>query len=1747
MFSRHLRELYLMQPQYGQGAAPSHHPPPFAPPEVSGNGGSVTSSLRQWRKKDYVEKKSPEESSPPANENPSHIARVAPHTYYPRPPDDQCNYQHHYGDYSLSYKPTGPVKYSEIVESQQTQTIEHITPVIQKHKEKEYVELCSGPSQAHHVPMKQSAYPEPPLSHQYIPKDSQIHPFLQKPSQMPQYMQKEPYQQFLSKYNMQNQYSQPYPSEPNNFLAHLNKINPRMAQSIINDTHLRESQIPMYHNLDHNRPYPQSQRMYHPSSMPPNPAHSQRNLPPSYNYPQSYNYNVKPNIPPVDPYSRPYQHNVPKYLPEQPLPNISPQHLYNESMHMNYGPYPSSKLSPNYSQLEYAQHYQHRRQLPHEYYTHPPFKDSFAQNPQLSPEDLGAEPGSRKPSLKQYLESWVEENISGNLPEMIANNTIADMEQLKTALQAKSGDAQDQPLYVLDTTEITNDSLPQFLHLQQFEKLPENIRGYYTSTASVPHEARQVIVENKGAESYTNPCSLLAKPLVESCNLVDKSLENKVVEIHIVEDSEAADLSGGIMVNAPKQGESVIKMCASVQEDDSNHSSGDSYKSMPDIEQEGEVSPRLAESPAEQPVDLAISTVEDDVTSPVNLTQEVQGENATADVSSLDKFLEEIVGGSAKDDVETPVNCLNEVAEKMQEEVIPELTAAEASPVSMCATEDVEEEARQVDEAIPHEEASVTEEPAAIEQTEEGLENEISLSAALTTDKVDEIETLPATALLAEERASESVEEPEASEMVDEMETPPAPTLVEKGDETDIPSITALPVEVESEPASREESDIAESRSTRDKTPPLAVDEPTPVLNVDRKRWRMHKIESGRRSKREAVEKRERRLKRYKTQIRAETIRGVEKRCKRDKIDIPLERAVAEISVEETVQSENNDSSRGDNVAILSEEASLGDLTEIPPNTVEETEGKIEKNDRSWKRKSTDEEATALPEIPPNAEEEADKNEATAQNERISKEDPPEIPLNVVEETVLDVERKWEMDKTETPPSAECTIEEPTAPAAAGTIEEPTASAAVEESELKRKKDRKKDRRERTKKKKHLEDPPHFVDQKCEESVVNIEEPRSEVVEDLPVAIEDSEEMPVLEKATYDESEANIVYHINDSNVVLQIADELLEINVTVQNGKKLILVKTFSDAVIMNNTDSCPILEDQTTVVQTKPPPVEHPVLDNYANVTVDNVEMYVKEICEGPDIPIENEVCVFNEEVVSSSTEAGSLPKAATEQAPAPTAPEEKKVEKKKSPKKKTVTWLDQAEPKRCLDTKPTFPKTPKTKAALKLIEPHQTKMKDHCVPSKTKSSIAEKIAKLKKPPRLDGNKPTKQQKAEKPKKNESHPRSIPKPKERTKPKKPIADPRKAKFFSRQAPVNIDSLYRMSIEPENLAKIQKEPEVVKAKIDVEEPQPPLISVQENSITSSTCQETEATQRERANKLIQQINDDWEDEEDGGKIVESNTRRLSLQEYNDRKRTGSLTEPERCSFAGPDLTSNLLGNVAGIRRKVSPKSPELSVKFINKTYSRTSSFESGSPPHKTEESLSSSIELQLPKRNRVLPTPNYNQEYLKKALMNDLHTVNQITATLIRENQELMRRFLEQQRLTAGELKKVKQIIRYKRLVQHLTTMRVKEVEPNNNVIRRESPVSTGERRRKRRFRFLYSDDEYEGDSSNSSPLIVNDTCLKRARVENLVPDYSVHQSNSQGQLTLVFKRNVKSDPRMQPFVKLERLPSLDRLALNL
>ncbi|KAJ3652471.1 hypothetical protein Zmor_018432 [Zophobas morio] len=415
--------------QYGQGAANSHQSPPFAHADISQtNGGNTTSSLRQFRKKDGTDKNSSTDLNTSVES--SHIARVPPHNHYPARPNDYYRYQHQYPDYSLPYKETpAQVKYSEIAETppQSIQHVDHIPAALQKHKEvhKDFMDMCNISQQTHmkqNYPdnlTRQQSYPPDAASvhHQYLHKEPQVHPGYKPESQYQQYPQ-------IPKYNMPSQ-CRKYPPPPpeNDFLAKLQRINPSMARSIMSDHHIRESQT-TYPSMDQNRMYSQNQRYY--------PTHLQNNL--SYNY-QPYNYPSSCNYKHPE-YPRSNQMGVtgtqyPSLNPHTER-SISPRNVHM----MNYGTSPQ-KISPNYSQYtppEYAQHYQHRRtSIPQDYY-----QQTCRTNPYMAGHQISPEPADNRTAsggLRHYIENWAEEEGADITPIFkenirIHNNESSSNEQV---------------------------------------------------------------------------------------------------------------------------------------------------------------------------------------------------------------------------------------------------------------------------------------------------------------------------------------------------------------------------------------------------------------------------------------------------------------------------------------------------------------------------------------------------------------------------------------------------------------------------------------------------------------------------------------------------------------------------------------------------------------------------------------------------------------------------------------------------------------------------------------------------------------------------------------------------------------------------------------------------------------------------------------------------------------------------------------------------------------------------------------------------------------------------------------------------------------------------------------------------------------------------------------------------------------------------------------------------------------------
>ncbi|XP_018561554.1 uncharacterized protein PFB0145c isoform X3 [Anoplophora glabripennis] len=403
--------------QFGQGGAPSHQGAAYGHTESSQTAtGSITSSLRQFRKKD-VDKQQVSENGTTVAE--SHVARVAPHNHYPPRPQDCYRYPPQFPDYALPSQ----VKYSEISDHQPLQ--EQISPsVIQKAKGKEYMEMCNVPQ-----PHMKQGYPDQlnnqqpygtdPNLHphaQYLQKDPQVHPSYKPESQY--YPKEAQYQQLppqMQKYNMPPQMRK-YPTE-NDFLSKLRRIHPTMARSIMSEHHLQESQS-SYQPMDQNRIYPhQNQRyMNYTAPMQNNPyPHGYMPPQPYSNYPPSCSYTRSPQMPQRFPSTNPHERS------------ISPRRTYTDNLPippMNYTAIPQ-RISPNYPQYntpEYAQHYQHRRGpvAPQEFYPQPCRTTQYMPHQMPQPE-LAENRVTVSDSIKQYIENWADEETASEMNQMETN------------------------------------------------------------------------------------------------------------------------------------------------------------------------------------------------------------------------------------------------------------------------------------------------------------------------------------------------------------------------------------------------------------------------------------------------------------------------------------------------------------------------------------------------------------------------------------------------------------------------------------------------------------------------------------------------------------------------------------------------------------------------------------------------------------------------------------------------------------------------------------------------------------------------------------------------------------------------------------------------------------------------------------------------------------------------------------------------------------------------------------------------------------------------------------------------------------------------------------------------------------------------------------------------------------------------------------------------------------------------------
>ncbi|XP_066255808.1 fap1 adhesin-like isoform X2 [Euwallacea similis] len=396
-------------------------------------GGSTTSSLRQFRKKDIDKGNGEPQSQPQKPMSESHVARVAPHNHYP-----PANDAYHYPTSQFSgYSPQ--MKYSDLEAPQPN----HIsTSVIQKPKTKDYLEMCN--IQQQHLSNQQYS----PDNGQYLHKDPSQNGFpnLFKPESQyypkdQHHFQQMPHHSMPPKFNqMINQNIRKYNPTPtdNAFLNKLSQLRPSIARSIMNDHHLQDTQAP-YPVMDQRAMYSQQNSRYYPGAIhQPNPYSANPNCPITPTHPY-------PNYPPAGcNYTRPSQMAPvgPRY-PHMERSASPTRRGYPESMHMPpvnaYHPlHQKMPSAPNYAQYpqhrgpEYAQHYQHRR-MPQDCYPAQACRPRPAQfmqgHHQLSGQDLqdlAENTVSPSESLKKFIENWDDDDQATEMNNSLESGGIRD-------------------------------------------------------------------------------------------------------------------------------------------------------------------------------------------------------------------------------------------------------------------------------------------------------------------------------------------------------------------------------------------------------------------------------------------------------------------------------------------------------------------------------------------------------------------------------------------------------------------------------------------------------------------------------------------------------------------------------------------------------------------------------------------------------------------------------------------------------------------------------------------------------------------------------------------------------------------------------------------------------------------------------------------------------------------------------------------------------------------------------------------------------------------------------------------------------------------------------------------------------------------------------------------------------------------------------------------------------------------------
>lgn len=518
--------------QYGPGAAGAHQSQHFVPAESSPNGGSTTSSLRQFRKKD-VDKAQSEQGHKQVSE--AHVARVAPQNHYPPASSDCYSYPtHQFSDYSPQ------VKYSD--------TAEHLQPnlmsasVIQKPKSKDYMEICNmqqphmKPTYSNHIPNHQQFQHE---NSQYLHKDpTQIHPSGFKPEA--HFFQKEQHQyQQLSTHPMQHKfnpimaqnmrkYSTPTPSD-NPFLNKLSKIHPSMARSIISDHHLQDTQG-NYPAMDQRNLYSQQNHRYYPG-----PMYQQNQYSPNSTYPMNTpHYANYPSTPYNYPRNSQMSAMSARFHMER---SMSPsRRAYPENIHMthmachNIGPKvtPPHNYPNQYGGPEYSQHYQHRR-IPQDMFPPSCRPPQYIQNHhQIAGQEMQEISESRvspSDSLKKFIENWAEEE---------PNNEAGSIEAGSLREKARE-EAPSETVYMINANDV------QYFENNGIPLVTTDSGGIQLTSENYQYLLKNGLIDNSGIvrimEPNTNNERVVNLQIMESaksdCMMVNKN--SKITDIEIMQ------------------------------------------------------------------------------------------------------------------------------------------------------------------------------------------------------------------------------------------------------------------------------------------------------------------------------------------------------------------------------------------------------------------------------------------------------------------------------------------------------------------------------------------------------------------------------------------------------------------------------------------------------------------------------------------------------------------------------------------------------------------------------------------------------------------------------------------------------------------------------------------------------------------------------------------------------------------------------------------------------------------------------------------------------------------------------------------------------------------------------------------------------------------------------------------------------------------------------------------------------------